>query len=208
MKELFRVLLKNNKSVVKSEEIYKMFPDLNENAVQSKIKRCLRGGELQRLYKGVYVVNTFYTHKSVEEEQVAHAIDNRAYLSGLAALRFHNLIPDVINFKTFFGTKSAKINTSNICFEIKKVDPELTVFGIEEIKVDNKCFRVAEPVRAIFDTFLSLKISPKTRRQICAYLRIEDDDADSIDWNKARLYVKHFRNKLALEIASAMASEV
>lgn len=138
MKELFRELLKNDRTVIRYVEIYKMFPKLNENAVQSKIKRCLRGGELQRLYKGVYAVNTSYSHKSVAEEQVAQAIDHRAYLSGLAALRFHNLIPEVVNFKTFFETKNAKISSTNINFEIRKVNPELTSFGIEEINVDNK----------------------------------------------------------------------
>jgi predicted transcriptional regulator of viral defense system len=207
MKELFRELLKKDKNVVKSEDIYRMFPDLNENAVQSKIKRCLRGGELKRLYKGVYAVNTFYTHKSVAEEQVAQAIDDQAYLSGLAALRFHNLIPEVVNFKTFFGIKSAKINASNIHFEIKKVDPELTSFGIEEIMVEDKCFRIADPARAIFDTFLTLRVSPKSRKQICAYLRIEDDDVDKIDWSKAFLYANHFKNNLAQEIALAMVSD-
>lgn len=207
MKELFRELLKNDRTVIRSEEIYKMFPKLNENAVQSKIKRCLRGGELQRLYKGVYAVNTSYSHKSVAEEQVAQAIDNKAYLSGLAALRFHNLIPEVVNFKTFFGTKSAKISSSNINFEIKKVDLELTSIGIEEIKVDNKIFRVAEPARAIFDTFLSLKMSPKTKDQICSYLRIEDEDVEKIDWSKGALYASHIKTELARDIASAMVNE-
>jgi len=32
---------------------------------------------------------------------VAHVIDHTAFLSGLAALRFHNLIPETINYKTF-----------------------------------------------------------------------------------------------------------
>lgn len=207
MKELFRELLKNDRTVIRSVEIYKMFPKLNANAVQSKIKRCLRGGELQRLYKGVYAVNTSYSHKSVAEEQVAQAIDHRAYLSGLAALRFHNLIPEVVNFKTFFGTKNAKISSNNINFEIRKVNPELTSFGIEEINVDNKIFRVAEPERAIFDTFLSLKMSPKTKYQICSYLRIEDDDAEKIDWKKGFLYASHIKTELAHKIASAMANE-
>lgn len=207
MKELFRQLLKNNRSVINSEDIYKMFPGLNENAVQSKIKRCLRDRELQRLYKGVYLVNTSYTHKPIAEEEVAQAIDKHAYLSGLAALRFHNLIPEVVNFKTFFGTKSTIINVSPIHFEIKKISLELTSLGIEEIKVYDKYFRVAEPARAILDTFLILRISPRSRKQICAYLRIEDDDEDKVDWSKALIYASHFKSNLAQEIASAMVCE-
>lgn len=208
MKELFKELLKNDKTVVKSEEIYKMFPNLNENAVQSKIKRCLRGGELQRLYKGVYAVNSTYSHRSISEEQVAQAIDNTAYLSGLAALRFHNLIPEVVNFKTFFGTKGIQISANNISFEIKKIDPELTLIGIEEISVEDKIFRIATPARAIFDIFMGLKMAPKTRNQICSYLRIEDEDANKIDWSEALIYASHIKSELAHKIALAMANEV
>lgn len=80
MKALFRELLKSNLSVVRSADIYQMFPDLNENAVQAKIKRCLKCGELRRLYKGIYVVNPLYSHRAIAEEQVAQAIDSKAYL--------------------------------------------------------------------------------------------------------------------------------
>jgi hypothetical protein len=119
MKALFRELLKSDVSIVTSEDIYKMFPNINENAVQAKIKRCLSGGELIRLYKGIYAVNSSYSHKGIAEEQVAQAIDHSAYLSGIAALRFHNLIPEVVKFKTFFGVKKVKVDTKDIHFEIK-----------------------------------------------------------------------------------------
>ena len=207
MKTLFRELLKNDVTVVTSGDIYKMFPELNENAVQAKIKRCLSGGELLRLYKGVYALNASYSHRAVAEEQVAQAIDKQSYLSGLAALRFHNLIPEVVNFKIFFGTKNANVNSSNIRFEIKKIDSELTSLGIEEVKVADKTFRVADPVRAIFDVFLGLKMSPKTRNQICAYLRIEDEDAERIDWSQAFFYASRLNSELANSIAHAMATE-
>ena len=207
MKALFRELLKGDLSIVTSEDIYKMFPDLNENAVQAKIKRCLSGGELVRLYKGIYAVNNSYSHKALAEEQIAQTIDHSAYLSGIAALRFHNLIPEVVNFKTFFGTKKVKVDTKDIHFEIKKVDPELTLFGIEEIAVGGSKFRVADPVKAILDTFVSMKTSPKTRSQICAFLRIDDEEAEKINWSKARSYADRMRNDFAQSIATAMMNE-
>ena len=207
MKALFRELLKGDLSIVTSEDIYKMFPDLNENAVQAKIKRCLSGGELVRLYKGIYAVNNSYSHKGVTEEQIAQAIDHSAYLSGVAALRFHNLIPEIVNFKTFFGTKKVKVDTKDIHFEIKKVDSELTSFGIEEIAVGGSKFRVADPVKAILDTFVSMKASPKTRSQICAFLRIDDEEAEKINWSKARAYADRMKNDLAQSIATAMMNE-
>ena len=207
MKALFRELLKGDLSIVTSGDIYKMFPDLNENAVQAKIKRCLRGGELVRLYKGIYAVNNAYSHKAVAEEQIAQTIDHNAYLSGVAALRFHNLIPEIVNFKTFFGTKKVKVDTKDIHFEIKKVDPELTSFGIEEIAVGGSKFRVADPVKAILDTFVSMKTSPKTRSQICAFLRIDEEEAEKINWSKARAYANRMKTDLAQSIATAMMNE-
>ena len=208
MKILFKELLKKNVSIVTSEDIYKMFPDLNENAVQAKIKRCLRGGELVRLYKGIYAVNNSYSHKAIAEEHVAQTIDSKAYLSGIAALRFHNLIPEIVNFKTFFGTKKVKVDAKDIHFEIKKVDPALTSFGIEEITVGGSKFRVADPTKAILDIFVLMKTSPKTRSQICAFLRIEDEEAEKINWSKARVYADQMKNNLAQSIATAMMNEV
>lgn len=207
MKALFRELLKGDLSIVTSEDIYKMYPDLNENAVQAKIKRCLSGGELVRLYKGIYAVNNSYSHKAIAEEQVAQAIDHSAYLSGIAALRFHNLIPEIVNFKTFFGAKKVKVDTRDIHFEIKKVDPEQTSFGVEEIAVGGSKFRVADPVKAILDTFVSMKTSPKTRSQICAFLRIDEDESEKINWNNANAYADRMKSDLAHSIATAMMNE-
>jgi predicted transcriptional regulator of viral defense system len=207
MKSLFRELLLQDLNVVSSEDIYKMYPDLNQNAVQAKIKRCLRGGELVRLYKGIYAVNNSYSHRAIAEEQVARAIDPSAYLSGIAALRFHNLIPEIVNFKTFFGAKKVKVNTKEIHFEIKKVDPEQTSFGVEEIMVGGSIFRVADPLRAIFDTFVSLKTSPKTRGQICTFLRIDEEESGKINWNNAKAYAGQIKGDLAQSIATAMRSE-
>ena len=207
MKVLFRELLKGDISIVTSGDIYKMFPDLNKNAVQAKIKRCLRGGELVRLYKGIYAVNNSYSHKAIAEEQVAQAIDHFAYLSGVAALRFHNLIPEIVNFKTFFGTKKATVDTKDIYFEIKKVDLEQTSFGVEEITVGGTNYRVADPVKAILDAFVSLKTSPKTRRQICAFLRIDEDESEKIKWHNAAAYADRMKSGLAHTIATAMINE-
>lgn len=127
MKALFRELLKSDLGIVTYKDIYKMFPDLNENAVQAKIKRCLRGGELIRLYKEIYAVNNSQSHKAIAEEQVAQAIDHSAYLSGLAALRFHNIIPEIVNFKTFFGTKKSTVDRKDIHFEIRKVENKFAI---------------------------------------------------------------------------------
>lgn len=207
MKALFRELLKRDLSIVTSEQIYKMFPDLNENAVQAKIKRCLKGEELIRLYKGIYAVNSSYSHKAFAEEQVAQAIDHSAYLSGIAALRFHNLIPEIVNFKTFFGAKKVKVDKKDIHFEIKRVDHDQTLFGVEEIAVGGSKFRVADPVKAILDTFISMKTSPKTRRQICFFLRIDEDEAEKINWSNAKVYAGRMKTELAHSIATAMVNE-
>ncbi len=57
MKNLTLELIKKGEAIVTSRGIYDLYPDLNENAVQAKIKRCLKSGELKRLYKGVYPVD-------------------------------------------------------------------------------------------------------------------------------------------------------
>ncbi len=207
MKALFRELLKGDLNIVTSADVYKMFPELNKNAVQAKIKRCMSGGEITRLYKGIYVVSSSYSHRAIAEEQVAQAIDHSAYLSGIAALRFHNLVPDVVNFKTFFGTKKVTVDTKDVHFEIKKVDIEQTAFGVDEVVIAGSKFRVADPAKAILDTFVSLKASPKTRDQICAFLRIDEDDVEKINWASANAYADRMKSDLAKSIATAMMNE-
>lgn len=206
MKNLTLELIKRGDAIVTSVDIYKLYPDLNENAVQAKIKRCLKSGELNRLYKGVYSINQELLKKPVIEENLAQVIDSESFLSGLAALRFHNLIPETINFKIFTGTKAAKIHSNNMNFEIRKVADDQLRFGIETVKVNGNSLRVADPVRAVMDTLMEQKLVPQNRKQICAYLRIDEDEADTIPWEIAESYAHRYRNsKMAKQIAAAMS---
>jgi predicted transcriptional regulator of viral defense system len=205
MSNLTMDLIRKAEILVSIGDIYNMYPTLNKNAVQAKIKRCLKRGDLQRLYKGVYAVNHELLRKPLSPESVAHAIDQSAFLSGLAALRFHNLIPDTINFKTFTGTKSAKIHSNTMNFEIKKVSTDQLSFGIQTLNVSGNQIRVADMTRAIMDTLIEQKLNPKNRNQICAYLRIDEDDAELIPWKNDEEYAYRYKNsKLAKKVASAM----
>lgn len=206
MKNLTLNLIKKGDVVITTDDVYKLYPDLNENAVQAKIKRCLKSGELKRLYKGVYSLNQELLKKPLAEENVAHVIDQKSFLSGLGALRFHNLIPEAISFKTFTGTKSAKINAENMSFEIRKVDDDQLSFGVQSIKMNDHEIRVADPVRAIMDTLMEQKLIPQNRDQICAYFRIDEDESETIPWQNAESYAYKYKNsKLAKKIATAMA---
>lgn len=205
MRNLTLELIKKGEIIVTSDVIYNLYPDLNKNAVQAKIKRCLHRGDLQRLYKGVYTVDPELLRKPLSAENVASVIDHAAFLSGLAALRFHNLIPETINYKTFTGTKSTKIHTKNMNFEIKKVSTDQLSFGVQIVNVGENQIRVADPTRAIMDTLIEQKLNPKNRNQICAFLRIDEDDSELIPWANAETYAYKYKNsKLAKKIARAM----
>jgi hypothetical protein len=52
-----------------------------------------------------------------------------------------------------------------------------------------------------------MKTSPETRSQICAFLRIDDDEAEKIDWNNANAYADRMKSELAHSIATAMMNE-
>lgn len=117
--------------------------------------------------------------KPLVEENVAQVIDHKAFLSGLAGMRFHNLIPETINFKTFTGTKAANIHSGNMNFEIRKTAEDQLGFGVQTIKINGQQVRIADPVRAIMDTLIEQKLVPKNRSQICAFLRIDEDESAS-----------------------------
>jgi predicted transcriptional regulator of viral defense system len=204
MNTLMRELLKQNDTVLKAEKIYSIFPDLNENAVRAKIKRCLKSGDLVRLYKGVYTTNPEFRKRPVLDETVAQAIDERAFLSGIGALRFHDLIPEAVKFKTFFGLKEANVDADPVHFRIKRLRENLMDFGVEEVKVSAGVLRISDPVRAIMDVLLAQHFTPTNQAQICAFLRIEEDEVDQISWKKAFRYAEHFGTKAAEDLAKAM----
>ncbi len=205
MKNLTLELIKKGDPLVTSDVIYNLYPNLNKNAVQAKIKRCLNRGDLLRLYKGVYAVHPELLRKPLSAENVAHLIDHTAFLSGLAALRFHNLIPETIHYKTFTGTKTAKIHSKNMNFEIKKVSTDQLSFGIQTVAIGENQIRVADMTRAIMDTLIEQKLNPKNRNQICAFLRIDEDEAELIPWKNAETYAYKYKNsKLAKKVAQAM----
>jgi predicted transcriptional regulator of viral defense system len=204
MNTLMRELLKRDETVIKAELIYSIFSDLNENAVRAKIKRSLKSGDLIRLYKGVYTINPEFSKRPILDETVAQAIDERAFLSGIGALRFHDLIPEVVKFKTFFGLKEASVDAEPVHFRIKRLREDLMNFGIEEVKVPAGLLRISDPVRAIMDALLAQRFTPKNQAQICSFLRIEEDEADQISWKKAVGYAEHFGTKAARDLAKAM----
>ncbi len=205
MSNLTLDLIKKGDALVTSDVIYNLYPTLNKNAVQAKIKRCLKRGDLQRLYKGVYAVHPELLRKPLSAENVAQAIDCTSFLSGLAALRFHNLIPETIHYKTFTGSKSAKIHSKNMNFEINKVSTDQLSFGIQTVDVGENQIRVADMTRAIMDTLIEQKLNPKNRNQICSFLRIDEDDSELIPWANAETYAYKYKNiKLAKKVAKAM----
>ncbi|HEY8269883.1 MAG TPA: hypothetical protein VIG33_03280, partial [Pseudobdellovibrionaceae bacterium] len=78
-------------------------------------------------------------------------------------------------------------------------------FGIQIININGQQVRIADPVRAIMDTLIEQKLVPKNRNQICVFLRIDEDESESIPWKNAEQYAYKYRNsKLAKKIAAAM----
>ncbi len=144
--------------VFKYADIFKWYPDANEQTVKQNLKYWIKKGWIERLKKGVY---KFSDVKIKDEFVLAAFLDDGSYISLETALSFYNMLPEYpyeITSVTLGKTK--RFRTKYGVFSFRHIKKEL-FFGFVQKQVEGGIVKIAEKEKALFD-FLYLN-SPEIK---------------------------------------------
>jgi predicted transcriptional regulator of viral defense system len=188
--------------IIPTNDIIKRFPEFDTHRLtewQSK-------GYLQK------VINRFYawSNKPLDEYQlafIANRIYSPSYISLKSALRWYNFIPEGV-FQQFSITtrKTKDFETSIGDFRYKNVDTKL-FFGYYPMKPERGGFLIAEPEKALLDSFY---LYPKLKDELdLDGLRLNYDEINSLcSIEKLKAYCEAFNNKRVSHLTKILIKEL
>ena len=148
----------------------------------------------------IKVSNKFYVFKDkmlseFEMGFIANQLYQPSYLSLEYALRFYNLIPEMVFMHNSITTKKTRFIKSTIgSFSYQAVKKDL-FFGYKLVTHQGVSFKIAEPEKAILD-FFYLRSDIKTAEDIYELRINQENFAEIIDCNKLEDYKQKFNSKI------------
>ncbi len=120
-----------------------------------KIRALEKDGQLIRLKRGLYVVDSEVSGKPVNACLCANHIYGPSYVSQQWALRWYGLIPERVTTMTSVTTKHSRVFENSIGrFTYEQVKPEYFAIGIDRIEQDGIVFLIACREKALCDFIL------------------------------------------------------
>ena len=168
-----------NRVLIDIQEVKQVFPDFASRRFYEWQKK----GYIKKLASQFYV----FADKRIGESEnnfIANKLFEPSYISLESALRYYNLIPEVVFLTTSITTRKTKlIKTAIGNFQYRSVKENL-FFGYKIIDLNGVAYKIAEPEKALLD-FLYLRGDLKTEADFDE-LRINEEDYHKII-NQAKL---------------------
>jgi len=182
-----------NRVLIDVREVRSIFPDFESRRFYEWQKK----GYIKKISKLFYV----FSDKKIGENEIcfiANKLLEPSYLSLEYALRYYNLIPEMVYLITSVSTRKTKmIETLIGNFRYQSLKEEL-YFGYKIIEIGGVSFKIAEPEKALLD-FLYLRSDVKSEDDI-EELRINQDIfREIIDPEKLAEYAKVFNSKILFQ---------
>lgn len=132
------------------------FPNETPAAHRNLVYRAKQAGEISIIRKGLYILEPAYRQEGADPIVIAPLIYGPSYVSFESALRFHGIIPDIVQTtSSATSLRSRTFATSTGYFDFKTVPVSFFFAGVRLISynVNNKPLLglVASPVRALAD---------------------------------------------------------
>ncbi len=188
--------------IIPTNDILKRFPDFNSH----RLSDWQNKGYIQK------VINRFYTwpNKLLDETHlafIANRIYTPSYISLKSALRWYNFIPEGVFQQFSVTTRKTKDFVTPIGdFRYKNVNPKL-FFGYYPTKPERGGFLIAEPEKAVLDTFYlypDIKDLPDIEG-----LRFNYDEINALcSVEKLKAYSGIFNNKRVSNLTKILIREL
>ena len=178
-----------NRLLIDVREVRQIFPDFESRRFYEWKKK----GYIKKLSRLFYV----FSDRNINEAEnnfIANKLLEPSYISLESALRYYNLIPEVVFLTTSVTTRKTKLLKTPIGdFQYRKVKEKL-FFGYRIINAGQIAYKIADPEKALLD-FLYLRSDIKSEGDIFE-LRINGESyREIIDQNKLKQYLGVFNSK-------------
>jgi len=178
-----------NRLLIDVREVRQIFPDFESRRFYEWQKK----GYIKKLSRLFYV----FSDRNINEAEnnfIANKLFEPSYISLESALRYYNLIPEVVFLTTSVTTRKTKLLKTPIGdFQYRKVKEKL-FFGYRIINAGQIAYKIADPEKALLD-FLYLRSDIKSEGDIFE-LRINGESyREIIDQNKLKQYLGVFNSK-------------
>ena len=175
-KNKFIVMFKKNPLIqfagvpVSGAEVKACFPDLS--SPEKKVQALEKSGELIRLKRNLFIVNSELTGKDTDVRLCAIHLYGPSYVSLQWALRYYGLIPERVFMMTSVTTKrSRSFKTPIGTFSYMQVPSGYFPIGINSVEENGVHFLIASPEKALCDTILKDNFVPhQSVKALAAYL--------------------------------------
>ena len=152
-----------------------------------KIRALERNGQLIRLKRGLYVVNSEVSGKPVNACLCANHICEPSYVSQHWALRWYGLIPERVYTMTSVTTKRSRVFENMLGrFTYSLVKPDYFAIGINSVEDGDVTFLMASREKALCDFILQNRyVPPQSIKGLRKYLeedvRFDMDELATFD---------------------------
>ena len=127
-----------------------------------KIRTLEKDGQLIRLKRGLYVVNSEISGKPINACLCANHIYGPSYVSQQWALRWYGLIPEQVYMMTSVTTKHTRMFENSLGrFTYEQVKPAYFAIGINRAEEDGISFLMASREKALCDMILHNSYVPQ-----------------------------------------------
>jgi Predicted transcriptional regulator len=175
-----------NRVLIDVQEVRQVFPDFASRRFYEWQKK----GYIKKLASQFYI----FADKKISESEnnfIANKLFEPSYVSLESALRYYNLIPEVVFLTTSITTRKTKlIKTAVGNFQYRAVKENL-FFGYKIIDFDGVAYKIAEPEKALLD-FLYLRSDLKTEADFAELRMNEEDYRKTINQVKLNKYLELF----------------
>ncbi|MCK4539132.1 MAG: hypothetical protein KAV42_10090 [Candidatus Krumholzibacteria bacterium] len=120
---------------------------------RGRISALIRGGDIVRVKKGIYVFGEQYRERPYSREVLANIIYGPSYISLEYAMGFYGMIPESVEGVTSVTTgRSRRFETPVGLFSYRSVPAAAFSVGIDRMETrDGKSFLIALPEKALAD---------------------------------------------------------